>query len=352
MSYLDDLVKLRYLVPMREAANSTMSNINTFQSKDIVKEFMDKIQTNPDGSGRPGGAAELDLSKPESIQKLLGMESGTLSKLFEQSGGKMDTPEAAGVMGISDRILKGMNLGSEMTAKAGTTAYQQGQTKHGEAQIEIEKEKNRLEALGMPSKMALEKAQTGYYNRMPKAGMPAEYRPKSAAEMETINDLQSAVIQSQDPLIKENQGELLDAIMTKTALPFANVKTMVAKSFPKMPEVQQNAKAKELFGAITSAVVTKQQERLKAQADIKQQTTVLALQKNWDEMLTHQPLIESVKKSIGRPITDDEAEQIARTQWMNRNLKELGINTGPTVDPLGLNIKPSVKKSLGATERY
>jgi len=356
MSYIDDLVKLRFLAPMREAANSTLGNINTFQSKDIIKEFMDKIQTNPDGSGRPGGASGLDMSSPDSIAKLTGMETGTLGKLFEMSGGNMNTPESKGVQDISDRILKGMNVGSEMSSRAGTTAYQQGELKHGDAQIGIEKEKNRLEALGIPSKTALERAQAGYYNRMPKAGLGSEQ--KNAAEQQLQAEFQVTTMQSDNPIIVEDRGLILKAVQLPGNT-LDNMRKQVAIEYPKMPQSQREGKVVKIINALGGDLQTAKQEaertkliKIQAEKDIKRDAAIAAKQKEWDEMdsMSKDAIVKKFKAaSDNKNITDGEAESTARTTWMIRNLKELGIDTGVLENPLGLKFKPVTKRPLGGS---
>jgi hypothetical protein len=318
MSYIDDLVKLRYLAPMRGAANSTMSNINTFRSRDVIKEFMDKIQTNPDGTTRPGGASGLDMSNPESIQKLVGMESGTLSKLFGISGGKMDTPEAKGIQDISDRILKGMNIGSDMTYKA-------GQTEIGKRNAGVNEREATIKEYLSPAQKRLMIAQAGEADRSPVGGSG---RQKTAAEMEIINGMQEAILQSKEPIIKENQGDILDAIRENTTLPFSQIQKMVKKSYPKMPESQQQIKAKGIFDSIANDFQTKQQERLK-QAKIQKNVNVVAA---IDKQLDDNPfevdqLAESIKKEYdqaGAMITDAGAKAKAREQIIHQKLVLLG----------------------------
>jgi hypothetical protein len=342
MSYLDDLVKLRYLAPLREAFDTAVGNVNTSKSQDVIKEFIDKLQTNEDGTGRSGGASALDLSKPESIQKLLSMQNGTLSKLIGISGGNMDTPEIKGVQDISDRILKGMGLGSEMASKAGTTAYQQGE-------IRVREKANELTAKGMPSEIAEREArayelktQGDLNKRLPKAGME---RQRTATEMEIINGMQEAVLDNKDPIVVEHKGEILDAIRENTTLPYASLLKWSGGN---------KTKATQVFNAISDKFKTIQDKKSELAIDIQRRSTIAALQKNWDEMdlSSKNTIVTQAKKSSGRKdISDEEAEKMARSQWMIRNMKELGIDPGILIDPLGLKpfIKPRQSKGASGT---
>jgi hypothetical protein len=107
MGALDDFVKLNYLRPLREGAESTLGNITTFRSKDVLQNFLSGLQTNEDGSARPSGATQLDMNSPDIIKNLMTKEMGTMGQLSQISGGKLNTPEIQGIQSISDRILKG-----------------------------------------------------------------------------------------------------------------------------------------------------------------------------------------------------------------------------------------------------
>ena len=346
MSYIDDLVKLRYLVPMREAANSTLSNINTFQSKDIVKDFLDKIQTNPDGTSRPGGASGLDLSQPESIAKLTGIEGKTLSNLMEMSGGQMNTPEAAGVMNLSDRILKGMNLGSEMSARAGTTAYQQGESDRANAKLPFENELMRQQAL-LASREPADRGAT----------------EKSAVDQQLQADWQTVAAQSKNPLIVGNIGTILKALHKKGNI-LDNMRETVNSENSQLPRSQREELSQNIIKGLASEFQTSKQA-LK-QADIDQKTDALNqvktlkvityknnLANQWESMdntknrdILKNIEIESAKKS-GENIDDDTADNRARTKWMDQRLKESGdpdLMPTQSANPLDLNFKPRAPK--------
>jgi hypothetical protein len=342
MSYIDDLVKLRYLVPMREAANSTLSNINTFQSKDIVKDFLDKIQTNPDGTSRPGGASGLDLSDPNSIQKLVGMESGTLSQLLEKSGGQMNTPEMTGIQSISDRILKGMNTGSEMSARAGTTKYQQDEIANKNYLAPSERQKNIAEA--------------GYYNRMPTDNGGAE---KNTADQQLQAELQTTTLQSDNPIIVGDRGLILKAVQLHGNT-LDNMRSQVAKEYPKMPQSQRESKVKDIIEALGGDFHTAKQDVIDQKNKALEQVKTLKvtaykndLANKWESMdniNTRNTLknieIESAKKS-GENIDGDTADERARTKWMNQRLKESGdpdLMPTNSNNPLELNFKPRPPK--------
>jgi hypothetical protein len=359
MGFIDDLVKLRYLAPLQESANATIGNINTFQSKDVVKDFLNQLQTNPDGSGRPGGASGLDLSSPGSIQKLLGMESGTMGKLLDISGGNMNTPEVKGIQGISDRILNAMNVGSEMTSRAGTTAYQQGELANRVDQTLIEKEKNRLVGLGVDSENALKQAQAyeakkrgEYYGRMPSDAEKAQ--PKNAAEQQMQADWQTTAAQSTSPIIKNDLPLILKALQAPGNI-LDNMRKTVDSEYPKLSQPEREGKAQTIIKTLGGEFQTAKQglldEKNRAAEEIKKQSVVLQVQKNWDAMLTHANLVKQIKDNAERnkqPIpTDDEAEEIARQQYMKRSMKELGIDNSVSSNPLDLNIVPSTKRPLG-----
>lgn len=335
MSYLDDLVKLRYLVPMREAANSAIGNINTVRSQDAMKEFLDNMQTNPDGTGRPGGAVGLDLSNPASIQKILGMEGGTLSKLLEISGGKTGTPEMANVQSISDRILQGMNIGSEMTARAGTTKYQEGELTNKNRETAV---KEKL----APSEIAEHNAMAGYYNRMPS---DTKERQKTTAEIELINGMEEAIIHSENPLIQNYRGNLLDVIRENTTVPFSQIQGMVLEQNPKMPADKRQELAKNLMEGISKEFQTVNEQKIAAQKEIKRSAAIQKLQQDWDNMgmMQKDAITAQAKATSSVPLSDSEAEDQARKTWMMRNLNELGIDNGAIADPNG--IMPFVGKT-------
>jgi hypothetical protein len=361
MSYLDDLVKLNYLVPMRQAANSTLSNVNTFQSKDAVKDFLDQIQTNPDGTARPGGVSQLDLSKPENIQRL---QSGTLSKLLSISGGQMDTPEMKGVQSISDRLLNSANISSEMAARTGTTDYQKGEIASKVDQNKVEVEKNRLTALGVDSETALRKAQQFeaeqrglLYKRTPGEKTPTE--PKNIADQQMQADWQTTAAQSKDPIISNDLPVILKALQQPGNI-LDNMRTTINSEYPKLPQAEREDKTQKIIKTLGGEFQTKAagllDEKNRAAADIKKENTILAIQKNWDSMLTHAGDIKRIKDMAEKnkqPIpTDDEAEEIARQQYMKRNKQELGIDTGVSSNPLELNIKPVTKRALGTQGKW
>jgi hypothetical protein len=321
MSYIDDLVKLRYLAPMREAANSAIANVGTFKSKDIIKEFMDNLQTNPDGTSRPGGASGLDLSKPESIQKLVGMENGTLAKLIEQAGGKMNTAEVAGVQSISDRILRGMTVGSDMTYKA-------GQTDIGEKNAAVNAREATVKEGALASENRLRNAQAGYYNRMPKE-TASMYASMSKKQLDEIENLVSVTMKSEDPdIMSVGKGALVDAIRQNPLSPFQGFKDTIKSRFPKLSASQIDEKANKLFNTLAPDYKTRQQEELQQRKTEKNVNVVNAIQKQIDEdPFTLEKLAGDIKKQYddsGATITDASARDKARTQIIHQKLTELG----------------------------
>lgn len=371
MSYIDDLVKLNYLVPMRQAANSTLSNVNTFQSKDAIKEFLDKIQTNSDGTSRPGGASQLDLTKPESIQQLLGNESGTMSKLLDISGGQMNTPEMAGIQSISDRLLKGANLASEMTSRIGTTEYQKREAGIGEGNLEVAKRKTAIEEADAPGKRTETDAratelysQARLNNRLPK---PSGASEKNTAEQQLQAEYKVSVMQSDDPILKNDKGMILKAVQLPGNT-LDNMRSVVAQEYPKMPKSQQEDKVKSIINALGTGFQTAKQDALDQKNKALEQAKTLkvityknGLANQWESMdnayarsKLKEVEMESAKKS-GENIDDSTADERARARWMNQRLKESGdpdLMPVKTSNPLELNIKPVTKRALGTQGKW
>jgi hypothetical protein len=323
MSYLDDLVKLRYLAPMREAASSAVGNVNTFRSKETIKDFLDKIQTNDDGTGRPGGVSALDLSDPKTIQKLVGMESGTMSKLMDISGGKMDTPEIKGIQDISDRILKGMNLGSDMT-------YKTGQTEIGMRGRAVEEKR-------MPFQNELDRQQALLASRMPVTKDYASlYASMNKGQTDELENIVSAFSTSENPEIKSNIGPYLDAIKKNPITPFEGIMGVVKTENPKLNSAQVREKTKKLFTEVMPTYRTKAKEKIDfeiGQAKIKKVNESMAEKQKQlaeDPSILSNDIAQIKKENDDQDInmSDSAINRIARNRWLSRQYKELSL-----VDP-------------------
>ncbi len=306
---------------MREAAGSALQNINTFQSKDVVKEYLDKLQTNEDGTTRPAGAVGLDLSSPASIQKIMNMEQGTMAKLLELSGGQMGTPEMQGIQNISDRILRGMNLGSEMAARAGTTEYQKGQ-------VEIGREKNRLEALGIPSEIALRLSQVRLNDRLPKDTADL-YGSMSKSQLDELENVISAFTASKNVDVSKNIGPIVDAIRNNPLSSFEGVLGVIRKENPKLTAAQAREKTKNIFAEIMPSYQSKQKEKLDQQRREKLVTTVQSIRDKWfgdANMMARQQAEAALKRAFkdnGQDVNDATISKMAWGIYRKEALKEL-----------------------------
>jgi hypothetical protein len=216
MSYIDDLVKLNYLKPMREGAESALGNITTYKSKDVLQNFLTGVQTNEDGTAKTGSAQQLDLNNPDFIRNLMSREMGAMGKLTEISGGKTNTPEMQNIQSISDRIMKGYEGSS--------------QAKYREAQAKA--------------------LQLGYGGR-------------GTAAQETSQGLQNSVIQNDDSLVKQYKSALmrhLDDFVSPSMHNTADLSLLAVKeTHPDWSENKIKAEADKVNNSIMDDYTTKTQ---------------------------------------------------------------------------------------------